>query len=766
MKGVFRMRAGNVLMMSRWSSVLILVFAWLIISNESNAGVGVWKNFTAMNSVRAVAADGKTVWAASSGGVFRFDPSDSTYQKFVNSDGLSSNNITALAVDSAGNIWIGHQAGYIDVYSPKNSAWKYITDVALSGKPNRTINGFYRSGDKMYIATSFGIAVFSITKFEFSDTYTSFSSASQANVTSVMIFQNRIFAATNSGIVSSKPSAINLAAPESWEILSSNATGNSLSQFNGRLFVSTATGMLELQTNAWVPVVGLLSSVKILTTIDTAMIFMDGSVLKSLNVSNTISVLSNSLPGLVSSGTTLNSKIFLGFETNGIGAQKNSSIWELYFPNGPISNAFYQLVMDEKGVLWSATGQTNSGSGFYSFDGTKWRNYTTANTPALLSNDCFAISVGPNNSKWISTWGEGLVVVNGDGDVVKRFDYSNPGIIGVVRSGTGLPSYIVPSKVSSDRSGNVWFSSLLSTDNNKVVWKMKPDSSWEYFPGSPYGSTPSFMYGTIIDQNQTKWFTNAVYGRASISATIVYFNEAKNLPGSTSSGWGTILEEDGATNLQTQTMAIDHDGDIWIGTGTGITIITDINNPKTKVSKVFLGAVRDQYINCIAVDPLNNKWVATSTGVFVLSPDGTQLLTQYNVDLSGGKMLDDNVLTVAFDTKKGIAYFGTEKGLSSVEIAAVAVKNTFSTIDLSPNPIYLPSQSTLEIRGLVDESTIKVLALNGKVIKQFPAQGGGRAFWDCRDSDGKMVASGVYIIVAHNRSGDQVASAKIAVIHK
>ncbi|MEI7907320.1 MAG: hypothetical protein WCI84_08190, partial [Bacteroidota bacterium] len=96
------MRAGIVLMMSRWSFGLILVFSLVFFSHESVAVIGVWKNYTSMKSVRSVASDGKTVWAATSGGVFRFDPSDSTYQKFVNSDGLSTNNVTSLITDSTG----------------------------------------------------------------------------------------------------------------------------------------------------------------------------------------------------------------------------------------------------------------------------------------------------------------------------------------------------------------------------------------------------------------------------------------------------------------------------------------------------------------------------------------------------------------------------------------------------------------------------------------------------------------------------------------
>ncbi|MFZ4622291.1 MAG: two-component regulator propeller domain-containing protein [Bacteroidota bacterium] len=758
------MRAGTVSLMSRFTPVLVLFCCWIFFSADAAAGIGTWKNYTAMKSVRAVSSDGHSLWVATSGGVFRFDPSDSSYQKIVNSDGLSSNNVTAIAADTTGIIWIGHQSGAIDAYDSKHGTWKYITDVSLSGKTNKSINGFTRSGDKLYIATAFGIAVFSVTKFEFSDTYTGFGGAVQPKVISIALFQNKLFAITNAGIISSKSGAVNLAAPESWEILSLDVTGNGLLQFNNGLYASTGSGLMKYQSNAWINV-GIGGATRMIASLDTALLFTEFGQVKSINTSGGVSILSPFIPYVVTCTAELNKTAYLGFENNGIGSVKNG-IWQSYFPNSPYSNSFYQLTVDENGVLWSATGQSNGGNGFYSFNGTTWRNYNTTNTPLLRTNDCFGVTVGPNNSKWVSTWGEGLLLLNSAGDVVKRYDYST-GIIGLIRNdGSGLPSYVLPSRPVTDRFGNVWFSSFLSVNTDKVVWKIRPDSTMESFVGSPYGKYGSGMMGTLIDQNQTKWFINTVHGRVPDDAVLVFFNESKALPGAASSGWGTITLDDGLTNTQTETMAFDKDGDLWIGTAAGISIITDVSNPKSRITKVFLGAVRDQLINCIAVDPLNNKWVATSTGVFILSPDGTQLLQQYNVELSGGKMLDDNVLSIAFDTKKGIAYFGTEKGLSSVEITAVAAKNSFSSIDLSPNPVYLPNHSTVEIRGLVDESTVKVLALNGKVIKQFPAQGGGRAFWDCRDGEGRMVASGIYIIVAHNRAGDQIASAKVAVIRK
>ncbi|MFA6467686.1 MAG: two-component regulator propeller domain-containing protein [Bacteroidota bacterium] len=754
-------------MKSRWLFVIVMGFYCCVIPQNSVAGVGGWKNYTDMKRIRSIAADGETIWAATSGGVFRFDPADSTYQKFVNSDGLSTNDVTAITIDASHRLWIGHQTGNIDLYDPQTKQWRYISDISNSLNIHKTINRFYQHGDLLYIATAFGVTVFSISKFEFVDTFTSFGlTVSLPNVTAVRVYHNRVFLTTSAGIISSNAGAVNLADPASWTVaLPAVTTANNLSEFNDTLYASSANGMLKYLNNTWSVTGGLISGVTIIATLDTSLLFIEGTSVRSLNTANIVSTVASSLPTTATSGAvTTGGRIFAGFPFDGIGAMDEHSQWQTYYPNGPYSNTFFQIIVDEKGELWSASGGHAAGSGFYRFDGSKWTNYTPSNTPLLLNYDCYAIALGPNNSKWISTWGEGVIVVNSDGVPVRRFDYSDPGLVGVVRTPGGPPSYTVPSRVAMDRSGNVWLAGVYSADRNKVLWKMRPDSTWESYPGSPFSADYAFMFGVVIDQNNTKWFTNALISRTE-SQTIVYYNEERSI-GGVPGDWGTLTESDGVTNQRIQDIVVDREGNIWMGTGVGITIINEPLNPAQRITKVFDLSVRDLFINCIAVDPLNNKWIGTSRGVFVLSPDGTQSLHQYTVENTGGQLADNNILSIAIDGKKGVVYFGTDKGLSSLEIAAVTSKNSFTTIDLSPNPVYLPNHSSVEIRGLVDETTIKVLGLNGSVIRQFPSQGGGRAFWDCRDGEGRLVASGIYIIVAHNRAGDQVATAKVAVIQQ
>jgi hypothetical protein len=193
-------------------------------------------------------------------------------------------------------------------------------------------------------------------------------------------------------------------------------------------------------------------------------------------------------------------------------------------------------------------------------------------------------------------------------------------------------------------------------------------------------------------------------------------------------------------------------------------IISDPLFPKQRHFTSF--PLREQSIQAIAVDAVNNKWVGTKEGVFVMNSDATQILQQYTVTSTGGKLVDNDIRAIAIDQQRGKAYVGTEKGLSSIEIAPVATVRSFTTLTMGPNPFKLPANAPLEIRNLVSESFIKILAVDGSLVSEFQAQGGGRAFWDGRDSSGELVGSGIYFVVAYAENGDQVGSGKVAVIRR
>jgi hypothetical protein len=92
----------------------------------------------------------------------------------------------------------------------------------------------------------------------------------------------------------------------------------------------------------------------------------------------------------------------------------------------------------------------------------------------------------------------------------------------------------------------------------------------------------------------------------------------------------------------------------------------------------------------------------------------------------------------------------------------------FSELFVYPNPVTLSStnNTNIIIDGLIENSEIKILDISGNLVNEFRAIGGKTTFWDCRDFNGRQIASGVYLVVAFDLEANEVGHAKFAVIKK
>jgi ligand-binding sensor domain-containing protein len=726
--------------------------------------VGEWKSYTDMRQVRAIVASGNDVWAATGGGVFHYSVRDSSFQKLTNCDGLSSNDVTAIAVNNGGDVWIGHSSGTIDVYAPATGTWRRVTDISSSPKTSKTIRSFFFAGDSLYIASDLGVSLFSLSKFEFRETYENLGALSQSLVTSSTFLGGQVFVSTTTGVAVSKPNATNLASPDSWLTFNSFSVPGTVAAFQGAVYLASAGGVFKYSGGGWVPVSGLAVAASGVVAADSILYVLQSRTLLAMTPAGIVSVVGDTLrDNITGAAATRSLGPVVSLAGNGIAVLKGTPAqWETTLPNGPASNQFSSMVVDDDGVLWCASSRTD-GAGFYAYDGKTWRNYSTTTDPVLGTDAYFRVTLGPNNSKWFSSYGSGIAVVDSRRNVARMFNYAYPGFLGV-RLGSDPDNFgfVVPGGVARDGNDNMWVALWHSMGPNGL-WKMTPDSTWVPIRTALADNTAELV-DVIIDNNNTKWIANSFLG-TPVSSSLHYYNAERNL-GQASDGWGIMGTSEGITNSVIPAIAVDHDGDVWVGTGSGISIIANPTNPTQGIRRVYVGAVVQESINVIAVDPLNNKWVATKQGVFVLSPDGTSLLSQYSVESTGGKLVDDNILAIQFDGNRGVVYFGSESGLSSLEIPATLPVEKFDGLHIAPNPFIIPDHPTVIINGLVEDSMIKIMTLQGTVIKAFPAQGGGRAFWDGTDEAGHMVGSGVYIVVAHSASGDGVATAKIAVLRR
>lgn len=766
-----------------------VVLGWLILviavapvlarqSATNTVEVGRWKNYTDMKTIRSVAISNDSIWAATNGGLFLYNSSSRKFTKFTNSEGLSSNDLSAVIIDGRGKIWTGAADGSLNMYDPATKQWKENRGIKDSERIQKGIRSFFVQNDSLFVGTDFGISVLVISRSEFRDTYASFGFSSQAKVNDIVVYKNRIWAATDLGVATALLSSTNLSSPTSWTtygtsegLPSKNTT--SIAVLRDSIVVGTVDGAAVFSNNAFQPLPQLSSksivdmvprSNDLLIAWNTASGFSYASV---TSVSASLGALTSNNLGQASmlAVQSTTSTVWVGTTFNGI-AKWNGSAWEYIVPNGPNSNLFSSVVVDEQGKVWAASGISDRGKGFYRFDPSKpedaqWKNFSVSNNPSMLRDDYYKVSLGANNSVWVSSWGYGLVEVVGD-SIRRHLDDST---IPAFSSSVLNSRFVVMGGVAPDTKGNTWFATRTAVDG-KHLTKVASDGSVQYV-NSP---SDGLFTNMVVDRNNTKWIANSEPFNKPTGIGLLYFNEDTLVTGTKfTNGWGVLkdiesLPVDGRDIVLA--LAIDLEGQICVGTDAGMIIITDPLNPISSSRRITPFQLRLQSIQTIAVDALNNKWVGTKNGVIVINPDGSQVITQYTVLSTNGRLVDNDVRSIAIDQKQGIVYIGTEKGLSSLEVQQVQVQRNFSSLEFGPNPYIIPNANQLMIRNLVAETTIKILSVNGTLIAEFKAQGGGRAFWDGRDLTGQLVSSGVYFVVAFAENGNQINTGKIAVIRR
>jgi len=760
-----------------------IIAAFLLCTLSATAGVGDWKSYTAKREVRGLTLGGagdSLLWAATSGGMFSSTIHLHEYHQYTTSEGLKTIDLTAIASDASGNIWIGAQNGFLQMHNPSANTWQYFADISLRTDPSKRINALDVSGDTLFILSDIGVSLFSISRMEFGDTYTRFGAQPNqivGSVTCMKIFGGNLWIGTRNGIASTPVSNPNPSAPESWQLfttaqgLSSNVV-TGLSSIDTVLLTSTSNGLNAFGGISWnvVPGTAGLNAVGVADQFTDENSFCpnhvafvtnhdvwlyDGFAAQKIDSLSSYNLTMISHEGLL--GTQSSGALYYSYCSRNFPPGINSGIVESYFPPGPPSNKFVGLAVDNRGVLWSGTGISGS-EGFMSFDGAAWRSYTAATDSRLANGNFYRVNIGKDNAKWVSSWGDGVALVDDAGTVQKVFNTTN-GL-----SPSIDPAFVVVGGVATDQDGTAWIANRTPRPDTTLL-TFASDSSIAYTLGINTRAAPiTVLADVIIDQFGTKWFTNFSRYEGVLPYALWFYNERYALP-NTNGGWGKMTTADGLSTNKVYSIALGREGEVWVGSDQGVSIIFDPSNPYD-VAQYHPAQVQDQIIQCMAVDPLNNKWLGTKQGVFVLSPDGTTLLNRYTVQNTDGKLLDDDIASLAIDGRTGTMYFGTERGLSTLNTPALEPQRSFSDLVFYPNPMIVPSSSDLTIDGLIQNSLIKIITVQGSLVAEFRSPGGRVAYWDGRMSNGEYAGTGIYLVVAYSEDGTKVAKGKVAVIRK
>jgi ligand-binding sensor domain-containing protein len=220
-------------------------------------------------------------------------------------------------------------------------------------------------------------------------------------------------------------------------------------------------------------------------------------------------------------------------------------------------------------------------------------------------------------------------------------------------------------------------------------------------------------------------------------------------------------------------VAKDKSGFIWIGTDDGIGIIECAQDVFNTGCEAILPVVQQgnfagylfkgENVRSIMVDGADRKWIATKNGVWLISADGEKVIERFTEDNS--PLLSNDVKRIAINSKTGEVYFATAKGICSFRGTASDADQTNSNLLVFPNPVPPGYNGIIAIRGVAENSIVKITELDGRLVYQTKALG-GQAVWDGKDYKGRKISSGVYLVLIDSADKKKKMSAKIIFISK
>lgn len=756
------------MMPKKSAAIILLLFSIINISIAQYSKTG-WNLYTSMKDVRDLSTTGTKIWAASSGGLFTFDYNSpaSTITKYTSIDGMLSNELASVIVDHNGNIWSGGTDGSLNLYKPVSNIWQTSSDIAHSNEPSRSINDIFQYGDYMFLSTDFSIIKFSINSFEIVDQpyiYLGPLMPIKTPVYKTITVNDTIWAATKNGIAYAN---INNYLPiqNSWKDFNTSNSAmltnmvNAVAYFNNKIIFGTDSGMVYYDNGAIVNYSPTYNGnpvkfpVKDLTVSNNKLYVV---CYKTTDNIYKIDAANFNQAQLVYNGLTVNAMTVLndndyafGTANKGVTLFRNNTSSSV-FPNGPGSNLFFNMAVDNNQNLWVASGS----QGFYRLSSGSWKNYTSDIYPVLNNNGWVQVYPSKNNNVvWVGGFGNGLLKI--DGDSLYRYNDQNSCLVGL------SPGFVLVEGMGEDNNGNLW-----------LINRGVPLPFVNFTQCIGYANTENPTQNTliymVIDNYNTKWMTFSSDVENSEKG-ICYFNET---------GSSRIIRPVnlGADMNSVFNIALDKNGEVWIATDNGISIIRDpyqvIANPnsipateKMRIIENGLSTPLTEHVTVIRVDALNNKWIGTnSNGLLYLSSDGSTILKQLNT--SNSPLTDNKINSIASDPSTGKVYIGTQKGMLSYQTVAVEALKECDQIKVSPSPFVIPNDALLKINGLVEESSVKILSISGSLVKEFDSPGGRIAEWDGRDLNGQLVSSGIYIIVGYNKDGSKVCTGKVAIVKK
>ena len=311
--------------------------------------------------------------------------------------------------------------------------------------------------------------------------------------------------------------------------------------------------------------------------------------------------------------------------------------------DGLVDNFVECIDVDMNDYIWFGTSV-----GVQMYDGTNWISFNTSAFPSMASDNIKVITAASNGDIWIGTdYG------------ASKFD----GVNWVTYNSTnGLNNNQVYS-IDEDVSGGIWIGTHAGVSYyNGSTWSSygNPNLHW------------SGVNGTAFDENGEQWFASPLGG-------IIHKDGGSFIPYDTSNG----LLSQNVTDLE-----IDYQGNKWIGTGSGISVLDASNTSFTHHTRMYIMPPPDTLnpVVDIAMDSHGRIWAAIYVGYLaeggIAYWDGNQW---EDFHVSDG-LVGPNVRGLSIDSEDNV-WVATSTGVSKISSIPSSLNSIIiPSVEVFPNP--------------------------------------------------------------------------------
>jgi len=759
--------------MKRLLLLILFISQWSVAQDFSNN----WEAFFSYSNIVDLDQSGNLIYAASDNSIFVYNTTLNTFETITTVNGLSGDSISQIHYsENKSLLVVAYENGLIQILPETGDVINIVSirDKQSIAPADKRINEFLESGDLLYMATDFGIALYNLALLEFDNTYFIGDNGTQLQINSLDISGGFIYAATTGGGIR-RASIANpfLLDFMNWSQL--NTTDwDEMNSFNNEIYgVSASRFIATPGTNGVFAGIGLQLPSRardVHTTVDRVTYVTRDFILIYDTLFNEVYRLAD-LDGEsfnYTSAILLDNDLYIGTETAGMIRQNilDPTDFEFIVADGPSRNSIFS-VQTLPNELWVTYG---AHSVFYTPDNALlgishlveegWINYTSDEVSGLRSIPNITINpVDPND-----------IVVHSMNNGLLDFENGVAGIQYGINNST-LLSILPPSDFfvripdgAYDSQGNLW---VIQSQVDEALHKRNPSNQWTaYDVGNIYDEVTSSGSTTKIEITSND---KIIFG--STGGGVVGFDPAIDQFSRITEG----IQEGDLINNYVSSLKIDQRGQLWIGSNLGLRVLSSANSlftdniPDTRpiiiedINGIPRELLADEAVLDIEVDGNNNKWVATgSSGAFLFNPSGRETIFQFTKDNS--PLPDNEVRDIAIDETSGLIYFATKNGLVAFKgDRASAPQDNLKNVYAFPNPVRPGYDGNVTIDGLTNRARVKITDIEGNLVYEAISQGGS-ILWDTRSFSGNKVASGVYMLFISTDDNIETTVSKLMII--